>query len=70
MDYLTSAVLLPFAGLLMAIFVGFVMEKERVASVLKSQMGWFYPIWRFNIRFVAPVALVFVMLNLMGVIVF
>ncbi|MDP3022596.1 MAG: sodium-dependent transporter [Sulfuricurvum sp.] len=70
MDYLTSAVLLPLAGLLMAVFVGFIMEKERVASVLKTQMGWFYPIWRFNIRFVAPVALVFVMLNLMGIIEF
>jgi NSS family neurotransmitter:Na+ symporter len=60
--------LLPIAGLIMAIFVGHVMEKERVASVLKTHMGWFYPVWRFNIRYVAPVALIFVMLNLMGII--
>ncbi|HQS66689.1 MAG TPA: sodium-dependent transporter [Sulfuricurvum sp.] len=69
-DYITSNILLPVGGLLMAIFVGHVMEKERVASVLRTHMGWFYPVWYFNVRYVAPVALVFVMLNLMGVIVF
>jgi hypothetical protein len=47
-----------------------VVEKERVASVLKVQMGWFYPIWRFSVRFIAPVALLFVMLNLVGIISF
>lgn len=69
-DYMTSAVLLPIAGLIMAIFVGYVIEKERVASVLKPQMGWFFPVWYFSIRYIAPVALVVVMLNLMGVIKF
>lgn len=69
-DYMTSAVLLPIAGLIMAIFVGYVIEKERVASVLKPQMGWFFPIWYFSVRYIAPVALVVVMLNLMGVIKF
>lgn len=69
-DYMTSNVFLPFAGLVMAIFVGHVIEKERVASVLKDQMGWFYPIWRFSVRYISPVALFFVMLNLIGVIEF
>lgn len=69
-DYITSNILLPFAGLLMAIFVGHVMEKERVASVLQDHMGWFYPIWRFSVRYIAPVALFVVMLNLMGFIEF
>jgi NSS family neurotransmitter:Na+ symporter len=69
-DYMTSNVFLPLAGLVMAIFVGHVVEKERVASVLKVQMGWFYPIWRFSVRFIAPVALLFVMLNLVGIISF
>lgn len=69
-DYLTSNVFLPFAGLVMAVFVGHVIEKERVASVLQRDMGWFYPIWRFSVRFIAPVALFVVMLNLMGFIEF
>ncbi|MDD5717763.1 MAG: sodium-dependent transporter [Sulfuricurvum sp.] len=69
-DYMTSAVLLPIAGLAMAVFVGFVIEKERIVSVLKPQMGWFFPVWYFSVRYIAPVALVVVMLNLMGVIQF
>jgi len=69
-DYTTSAVLLPIAGLLMAIFVGYVIEKERVASVLKPQMGWFFPVWYFSVRYIAPVALIIVMLNLMGIVSF
>lgn len=69
-DYITSNILLPIGGLVMAIFVGHVMEKERVASALQKHMGWFYPVWYFNVRYVAPVALIFVMLNLMGFIKF
>ncbi len=69
-DYMTSNVFLPLAGLVMAIFVGHVIEKERVAAVLQEHMGWFYPIWRFSVRYIAPVALFFVMLNLTGVIEF
>ncbi|MBD3810460.1 MAG: sodium-dependent transporter, partial [Sulfuricurvum sp.] len=56
-DYMTSNVFLPLAGLIMAIFVGYVVEKERVASVLQEHMGWFYSIWRFSVRYIAPVAL-------------
>lgn len=69
-DYLTSAVLLPIAGFAMAIFVGYIIEKERVASVLQPQMGWFFPVWYFSVRYIAPVALIIVLLNLMGVIKF
>ena len=69
-DYMTSNVFLPLAGLVMAIFVGHVIEKERVAAVLHEHMGWFYPVWRFSVRYIAPVALFFVMLNLTGVIEF
>lgn len=69
-DYMTSNVFLPLAGLVMAIFVGHVIEKERVASVLQDHMGWFYPIWRLSVRYIAPVALFIVMLNLMGIISF
>lgn len=70
MDYLTSSVLLPIAGLIMAIFVGYVIEKERVASALKHQLGRFFELWYFSIRYIAPVALVLVMLNLTGIITF
>ena len=69
-DYVTSAVMLPVAGFIMAIFVGYVIERERVASILEPQMGRFFGVWYFSVRYIAPVALVIVMLNLMGIIAF
>ncbi len=68
-EYTTDSILLPLGGLLIAIFVGFVLPKTKVYSALKHEMGekYFY-IWRFSIRYVAPIALLFMMLNLMGVI--
>jgi NSS family neurotransmitter:Na+ symporter len=44
-DFITSAVLLPFGGLLLSIFVGFVIEKQRVEKVLKPQLGKAFEIW-------------------------
>ena len=52
----------------MAIFVGHVIEKERVRSLLRRELGMFYPFWYFNIRYIVPIALVIVMLNLIGVV--
>jgi len=67
MDFVTASILLPTGGLIMAIFVGHVIDKGRVDSVLKRQLGILYPLWYFNIRYVVPLALFVVMLNLMGV---
>jgi NSS family neurotransmitter:Na+ symporter len=59
--------MLPMGGLIMAIFVGHVIEKERVASMLKTQLGMIYPLWYFSIRYIVPLALFVVMLNLVGI---
>ena len=66
-DFITASVMLPLGGLIMAIFVGHVMQKERVASILKTQLGMFYPFWYFNLRYIAPIALFIVLLNLVGI---
>ncbi|WP_456450165.1 sodium-dependent transporter [Hydrogenimonas sp.] len=68
LEYTTDSILLPLGGLLIAIFVGYVLQKDRVYSALEHEMGkTYFNIWRFSIRYVAPVALVFMMLNLMGI---
>ena len=67
-DYMTASVMLPLGGLVMSIFVGHVMEKERIAAQLKTQLGAVYPLWYFSIRYIVPIALVVVMLNLVGII--
>jgi NSS family neurotransmitter:Na+ symporter len=69
-DFITASIMLPTGGLLMAVFVGHVIEKERVSSVLKPHLGVFFEAWYFSLRYIAPLALVVVMLNLMGVLTF
>lgn len=69
MDYFTASIMLPLGGLVMAVFVGYVIEKERVESVLKAHLGRLFEVWYFSLRYIAPVALVVVMLNMMGVLV-
>jgi len=66
-DFITSAVLLPFGGLLISIFVGFVMEKQKVEKVLKPQLGKAFEIWYFFLRYITPIAMFIVILNLMGI---
>ncbi|RLA72066.1 MAG: sodium-dependent transporter [Epsilonproteobacteria bacterium] len=66
-DFITASIMLPLGGLIMSIFVGYIIEKERVESVLKPHLGFLFPIWYFSLRYVAPVALFIVMLNLMGI---
>jgi len=68
MDFITAGILLPFGGLLMALFVGYSMEKSRVESVLKPQLGVVFEAWYFSLRYIVPVAMFIVMLNLIGVI--
>jgi len=68
LEYTTDSILLPLGGLLIAIFVGYIVQKERVYSVLKYEMKkGYFDIWLFSIRYIAPLALIFMMLNLMGI---
>ena len=67
-DFTTAAIMLPFGGLAMAIFVGFVVEKQRVESVMRPQLGFAFDAWYFSLRYITPIAMSVVMLNLMGVV--
>ena len=67
-DYFTAAVMLPIGGLIMAVFVGFVIEKSRVESIMKPQLGFAFDIWYFSLRYITPLAMFVVMLSLMGII--
>jgi len=67
-DYVTAAIMLPFGGLIMAVFVGFVIPRSEVEKVLKPQLGWAFEPWYFSLRYITPVAMFVVMLSLMGVI--
>jgi len=66
-DHVTAAIMLPLGGLTMAIFVGFVIEKSRVESVLRPQLGFAFDAWYFSLRYITPVAMFIVMLSLIGI---
>jgi len=66
-DYFTAAIMLPLGGLIMAIFVGFIIPKSQVESVMKPQLKWAFTPWYFSLRYITPIAMFIVMLSLMGV---
>ncbi len=67
LDKLTSTILLPLGGLLMAIFAGFFMKKDHVQEELNLD-NYRFKLWRINNNYIAPVAIVAVFLYLFGLI--
>ena len=67
-DYVTAAIMLPLGGLVMAIFVGFIIPKSQVESILKPQLKWAFAPWYFSLRYLTPIAMFIVMLSLVGII--
>lgn len=63
-DFATASIMLPLGGLIMAVFIGFSVEKSRVASVMKPHLGFTFELWYFTLRYVIPLAMVVVMVNL------
>ena len=66
-DYLTSNIMLPLGGLAITVFCGWVMCQNASSEELNVGTGPMYRSWYFLSRFVAPVAVVLVFLNAIGV---
>src|SRR5690606_22742551 len=54
-DYLTSNLLLPLGGLLIAIYTGYVLTRETLSDELGSDQSLWFKGWIFLLRFVAPI---------------
>ncbi|MBX9705716.1 MAG: sodium-dependent transporter, partial [Gammaproteobacteria bacterium] len=67
LDKLTSTILLPLGGLLMAIFAGYFMNKNHVQEELDLNDQHF-KLWRFTNNYIAPIAIGAVFLYLFGLI--
>lgn len=67
LDKLTTTILLPLGGLLMALFAGWVMRTHHVQEELGLATP-LYRVWRFTIRFVSPLAIVAIFLYLFGLV--
>lgn len=60
LDYITSNIMLPLAGLLAALYVGWVMKKEDVAEELSLSQGALNLFWNVT-RYITPLAVIIVM---------
>ena len=59
--FLTDQVTLPVGGLLVAVFAGWIMQRSSTVQELGlSQRA--YSIWRFLIRYIAPVAVLLMLI--------
>jgi NSS family neurotransmitter:Na+ symporter len=67
LDKLTTNIMLPMGGLLMAIFAGWVMRTQHVREELGLTLGS-YGVWRFTIRFISPLAIIAIFLYLVGLV--
>ena len=62
LDNFTSKVMLPLGGLLIAIFVGFIVKRNIVLNELNMSAVKFGA-WRFLVRYIAPVAVTLIFVN-------
>ena len=65
MDYLTSNIMLPLGGLLIAVFAGWLMRKKSSQEEL-GLSGVLYGIWSFLVKYVAIIGVLIVMLKVSG----
>jgi len=65
-EYLANNVILPLGGLAIVIFAGWIMARISTADEIDPKCGRAYKLWRVGARFVAPVAVVLVLLNALG----
>lgn len=66
-DYLTANLLMPIGGVLIALFVGWAVKPSLLKQEFQRDM-LIYPLWRFLLRYLSPVAILLVFLTLIGVI--
>tara|TARA_B100001996_G_scaffold39972_3_gene29244 strand:+ start:912 stop:2288 length:1377 start_codon:yes stop_codon:yes gene_type:complete len=66
LDYLTSNILLPMGGIMITIYVSWLISKEHIDSELKIKSNILRFIWYFSARIIAPLAVIFVMLSALG----
>ena len=67
MDFLTSNLILPIGGFLIAIFVGWVITPRALKEVCGDNApGFLANVWIFILRFIAPVAILLILLSGLG----
>jgi NSS family neurotransmitter:Na+ symporter len=66
LDYITSNILLPMGGIMITVFVGWLLSKENIDSELRIKSKILRSSWYFSAKIIAPIAVIIVMLNALG----
>ncbi|WP_019156113.1 sodium-dependent transporter [Robertmurraya massiliosenegalensis] len=69
-DFLVSNISLPLGALFISLFIGYRLPRQAVKEELKlgtNGLGVLFDIWYFAIRYIAPVGIIFVFLNSIGI---
>lgn len=64
-DFLASNIMLPLGGLLIALFAGYAVTKT--VSKEELNLGSKYDLWRFVIRYISPILVLYVFLEVSGI---
>lgn len=67
MDYLTSNIMLPLGGLLLAVFAAWLMKQNSSVEELDMGDGFAYKCWYFAVRYIAPVGVLIIFLQAIGI---
>ncbi|MGP0591747.1 sodium-dependent transporter [Nitrospira sp. T9] len=67
LDFVTSNLMLPLGGILIALFAGWLMKAESTQSELNIHNPTLYLAWQALVRYIAPVAVFIVLLNAIGI---
>lgn len=63
LDFLTTNILLPLGGLCIAVFTGWTMSQAKIKNEVGIDYPVLYKLWLFTLRFLAPVAIIAVLIN-------
>ena len=67
LDFVTSNLMLPLGGILIALFAGWLMKAESTQSELNIHHPSLYVAWQSLVRYIAPIAVFIVLLNAVGI---
>jgi len=67
LDFITSNLMLPLGGILIALFAGWLMSAESTKAELHISNPTLYTAWQVLVRYIAPVAVFIVLLNAIGI---
>lgn len=66
-DFFTASIMLPIGGLLIALFAGWVMHQDSTEREFSFRSYYIYSIWQFMVRYVSPILVFMVFLNIIGI---